>query len=1088
MTRGQLPCTVPRMSHSVFRLVRAACVGIVLIAPAHARAQSAGSIAGTVVDTSGAAVPGATVALTHQGTGTTTTTATTRQGTFVVPQIPPGAYSVEARLEGFRTAIVIPVTVHVDTRVSLDLVLEPGTINETVRVEGRLNIDRASPGVGTVVDRQFIGNLPLNGRSFHTLLELTPGVVMTKPSITSPGQFSVNGQRGNANYFMVDGVGANVGSTPVATFSQQATGTLPAFTISGGTNALVSSEALEEFKLQTSSYAPEFGRSPGGQVSLVTRSGTNRLTGSAFEYYRDEVFDANDWFNNRLGIEKLKLDQHQFGGVLGGPVRVPGYDGRGRTFFFASYEGLRLTQPQNVSFALVPSRDARRLATGVLKELYDSYPLGNTASDPSDPAFTERYRVATSFPSRFDASSLRLDQQAGTRLRLFGRVNHTPSQSKERAFAHSINGYQLNLTTTTIGATWTMSPRLVSDTRVNYSYSRGLFSWDQAIEDGSVAPDLTQLLPGYATLSNARISFQPMQAAGFGGNRVPGNFSGGKAVGNAQQQWNVVHTDTFVAGTHELKAGFDYRRLNPRADLSSYGFTYVFRSVEEALQTNAPTQVSVTAFSPDTHFVVHNLSAFVQDTWRATPRFTVSYGTRYEVNPSPQADPLLPYTFLGLDTPLTMTLAPENTRLWKTQWGNLAPRFGVSYVASERFDLVVRGGVGIYYDLGVGMALRGYSSFPAQATRTIASPGPLPVADAILQPLSRNTAPPYSTEFYVADPDLELPYSRQWNVALEKGLGRSQAFTASYVGSQGRRLLRTEGLANVPANASLGTPAITALNPALFGTSARVYITRNAAESSYHALQLQYRRRMQRGVQVLASYTLSSSRDNVSDESLIGSPVGGPPGFPIDPKGEFGPSDFDARHNVVGSVTWSLPSPRAGVARAVLGGWGLDAIGRYHSATPLTVIVATTDPLNTGVTVRRRANLVAGVDPWIDDSAAPGGRRLNPATFSVPAPGRQGDQPRNSLRAFPLRQIDLSVRREFGLPGQARLQLRIDAFNVLNLPNFGDPVVSLTGSPFGEATGMASSQLGTASQSVGFNRLYQMGGPRSMQASLKVLF
>jgi hypothetical protein len=270
------------------------------------------------------------------------------------------------------------------------------------------------------------------------------------------------------------------------------------------------------------------------------------------------------------------------------------------------------------------------------------------------------------------------------------------------------------------------------------------------------------------------------------------------------------------------------------------------------------------------------------------------------------------------------------------------------------------------------------------------------------------------------------------------------------------------------------------LNPALFGTSARVYITRNAAESSYHALQLQYRRRMQRGVQVLASYTLSSSRDNVSDESLIGSPVGGPPGFPIDPKGEFGPSDFDARHNVVGSVTWSLPSPRAGMARAVLGGWGLDAIGRYHSATPLTVIVATTDPLNTGVTVRRRA-IRAGVDPGSTTRRHRAGDGSTPRVFGASLDARATS--RAPVARLPLRQIDLSVCREPALPGQARLQLRIDAFNVLNLPNFSDPVVSFTGSPFARRR-HTSSQLGTTSQSVGFNRRTRWGA--LMQASLRL--
>ncbi|HTV00200.1 MAG TPA: carboxypeptidase-like regulatory domain-containing protein, partial [Luteitalea sp.] len=558
------------LGSAVRSTVIAACTALIITAiiglgSATALAQGVGSVGGRVTDSSGAAAPGASVVLVNTGTGSRTETQTGSEGTYVFPNVMPGRYRVDARLDGFRPAVEDGVAVHVATRTHLHLELRPGPISEAVVVEATSLVDRTSPAVGTLVDRQFIENLPLNGRSFHTLLELTPGVTLTRPSILSPGQFSVNGQRGNGNYFTVDGVGANVGSTPVATFSQQSTGTLPAFSISGGTNTLASADALEEFKVQTSSYAAEFGRNPGGQVSLATRSGTNTLTGSVFEYYRHDAFDANTWFNNRDGIEKLPLEQHQYGGTLAGPVRVPGYDGRGRTFFFLSYEGLRLTQPQEVTYALVPSREARQRASGVLRQIYDSYPLGNTPSDPSDPLLTERYRVATSYPSRLDATSVRIDQQVGAALRLFGRVNHAPSATEQRAFAHSINRYELGLTTATVGATWTLGPRVVSDTRLNYSASRGLFSWDQATVDGAAATDLSGLFPGYADASNARISFQPMQSASFAGNRVPGNFSGGKAVGNAQQQFNLVQTTTVLAGAHEVKAGVDYRRLNPRA-------------------------------------------------------------------------------------------------------------------------------------------------------------------------------------------------------------------------------------------------------------------------------------------------------------------------------------------------------------------------------------------------------------------------------------------------------------------------------------------------------------------------------------------
>ncbi len=1046
-----------------------------------------GSLAGRVLDGSDAPVPGVSVVAASLTTGLSRDAVTAPDGLFSLVGLPPGRYRVEARLAGFRTAVREPVVVHVETRTTVALVLEPGDVTETVTVAGASLVDRTSPAMGTIVDRQFVENLPLNGRSFQTLLELTPGVVLTKPTITSPGQFSVNGQRGNANYFMVDGVSANVGTSVNAQFSQQAAGTLPGLTVTGGTNALVSVDALEEFKVQTSGHAPEFGRSPGGQVSLVTRAGTNRFTGSVFDYVRHDALDANDWFNNRNGVEKLKLRQQQFGGTLGGPVVLPGYDGRGRTFFFASYEGLRLTQPQDVTFAVVPSREARARATGAVRELFNAFPQPNAPAEPGDPALTERYRVAVSFPSRFDATSVRVDQQVGRSLRLFGRWNHAPSSFEQRTFANGENAFALDTTTTTVGSTWSQGSRLVHDTRVNVSESRGLFSFGINPIDGAVLPNLDALYPSFASRESSRLNVQLTAGMPFQQGRSPANFTIGKSLGNAQAQFNLVHTSTLLAGRHELKAGVDWRRLNPLSDFSTYGFTYVFRSVEEALATGAPFSAQVQAFSPETRFRLDNVSLFVQDHWRATSRLSLTYGVRYEVNPAPTGDPLLPFTFDGLDDPRTMTLAAAGTPFFDTRYGNIAPRIGGAYVLSDRADVVLRAGFGVYYDLGTGTALRGFTGFPYNSVRAIPSPGPLPLSDATLTPTPFNADPPYAATFHVTDRALALPLTRHFNVGLEKGFGQHQSVMVGYVGSQGRDLLRTEIFRNQPANPTLGTPAIVQLNPALFSNAAVVSLTRNLASSDYHALQVQYQRRLHRGVQALVSYTLSSATDNISDETQAGIPTGGIEGFPVAPDADWGPSDFDARHNLVASLTWDLPAPRAGVAHAILGGWGLDVLGRYRSATPITVITQLVDPLN--VATSRRVDLVPGVPTWVDDPGAPGGRRLNREAFAVPAVGQQGTLGRNALRAFPLRQVDASVRRTFTLAARTRLQVRVDAFNVFNIPNFGDPVTSFSPSPqFGQATGMAVAQLGGTSSGVGLNRLYQVGRPRSLQGSLRLLF
>lgn len=1074
------------------RLIHRSIEGLLFIAimwlPAAALAQGAGVIAGRVVDSTGAPAPGTTVTAAHTATGIDYQTVTTFLGYYTFVSVPPGQYRVTATLTGFQTSAHERVIVNVDTRSVVDFALTPAAVAETVTVEGARLVDRLSPAVGTVVDRQFVENLPLNGRSFQTLLEITPGVTLAKPSITSTGQFSVSGQRTNANYFAVDGVGANVGTSVNAQFAQQAVGSLPALTVSGGTNALVSVDALEEFKIQTSSYAPEFGRTPGGQVSLVTRSGTNRLTGAFFDYVRHDALDENDWFNKRDGIEKLKLRQQQFGGVFGGPIRLPGYDGRSRSFFFFSHESLRLTQPQDVSYAVVPSLEARQQATGIIRDLFNAFPLPNAPAEPGDPALMERYRVAVSSPSQFDATSLRVDHHGGAGWRVFGRVNHAPSSNSQRSFANGQNAFALATTTVTVGSTWTPGPRVSHETRLNYSRSRGLFEFNVLPVDGAVIPDLDVLYPSFASRDSSRVNLQLTQAMPFQAGRAAANFTIGKSLGNSQAQWNLVHATTVLAGAHEIKGGLDWRRLHPGSDFSPYSFAYVFPSVEAALATGAPASLSIQAFSPETHFRVQNLSLFLQDVWRATPRLTLTYGARYEVNPPPSGDPLLPYTFDGLDDPLTMTLASQGTRFYETTWSNVAPRAGLAYLLSDARDIVVRGGWGIYYDLGSGPALRGYTSFPYNSSRTVPAPGNLPLSDAVLTPTPFNANPPFTSSFNVTDRNLDLPYTNHWNASVEMGLARHHAVTVGYIGSQGRRLLKTEILRNQAANTALGTPAIVELNPALFANNTTVSIVRNGSESGYHALQVQYQRRLHRGVQALASYTFGKAMDNLSDETVSSIPSGGIPGFVVDNNADWGPSDFDVRHVIVGSVTWNLPSPSGGVTEAVLGGWGLDLIGRYRSAMPVNVITTTVDPLN--IASSRRVDLVPGQSIWIADASAPGGRRLNPEAFAIPPVGQQGTLGRNAIRGFPLRQIDLSLRRRLAMAGPVDLTLRIDAFNVLNTTNFGDPGGNFNpASPtFGRATSTAVSQLGGTSSGAGLNQLYQIGRARSMQVSMRLSF
>src|SRR5580698_8990403 len=273
-------------------------------------------ISGRVADLSGAVIVGAECKITNIETNVSTITTTNRDGIYVIPDLRPAIYRLTIQKEGFRTVVRLGLQLYVQDAVNENFTLAIGPTSESITVTN-LGLQTDSVSVSTVVDDQFVQNMPLNGRSFQSLIALAPGVVFTS-STEGPGQFSVNGQRSDANYFTIDGVSANFGSTPSPDLSQTLGGTIPGFTSGGGTNGLVSVDAMQEFRVQTSSYAPEYGHTPGGQISIVTKSGTNRLHGTLYEYFRNDFFDARSYFDDPT-LPKAPYHQNDFGGTLGGP-------------------------------------------------------------------------------------------------------------------------------------------------------------------------------------------------------------------------------------------------------------------------------------------------------------------------------------------------------------------------------------------------------------------------------------------------------------------------------------------------------------------------------------------------------------------------------------------------------------------------------------------------------------------------------------------------------------------------------------------------------------------------------------------------
>jgi hypothetical protein len=1022
----------------------------------HAQAASA-TLQGTVVDESAAVVPDVRITVVNLSTGLQRSASAGARGAFVVSLLPPGRYRVTAQRDGFVTAEIQDLALNVGDALEVKLLLRVAGVGADVTVTAEPPRVSTSPAVGTVVDRQFVGNLPLNGGSVQTLILLTPGVVATPSTFNDQGQFSVNGQRADANYFTIDGVSANFGVTGYFPMMQTASGALPALSASGGTNSLVSVDGLQEFRIQTSTFAPEFGRTPGGQVSIVTRSGSNAFHGSLFEHFRHDALDAKDWFTNLNALPKPEQRQHDFGGVIGGPLS------RNRTFFFFSGEGLRLRQPSSKQTA-VPDAAARQQAPASTRPYLSAFPLPNgPALRPGLAQFSASYAN----PSTLDAYSLRLDHHVNAKVNVFGRYNYSPSSLDQRGGTFS-SGAVLSATsslssavhTTTIGATQILGQASSNELRANFSSHRVGINYRMDDFGGAVPlPDSLLFPSGYSSADSGFL----LLVSGVG------QYAQGKIGTDEQRQINLVDNLSLVTGSHQWKFGVDYRWLAPASSPFSYRQFIQFTSVTAApggALSGTAAFVQPGLFQ-QTSFRTQNLSLYGQDTWNVTRRLTATYGLRWDVNPplkgKDQASE--PFTVTGLSTPASLALAPRGTPLYQTTYGNVAPRVGLAYQLNEsaKWQSVVRGGFGRFYDLGQGMLGGVTSYFPFFSTKIVQpSPTPLPLS------VQDATPPPFTTDapvatILVADPQLKLPRTHQWNIALEQSLGTSQAMLVTYLGAAGRDLLRATQLFGP--------------NPSFQS----VVVTDNSATSDYKALQLKFQRRLSQGAQWVASYTLAHSTDNVSTDAANYHTTPGPAGADAD----RGDSDFDIRHAFSAGVTYQLPSLQSRtIVGALLRDWSVDAFLFARSAPPVDIVGAIS--FAGGTALASRPNLNGGVPLELYGAQYPGGKIFNKAAFSVAPSGQQGNLGRNALRGFAASQADVAVDRQVTIGRGLRVRFRAQFFNIFNQPNFGNPVNDLTSPLFGRSTQTLASSLGSGGANGGFSPLYQIGGPRSIQLGVRL--
>ena len=1048
------------MSSSRRSVIVLLCAATTAAVAPHALAQAAG-IAGTVRDPSGAFLPGALVEATDQKTGQTVATRSNGSGVYTLPALQPGLYTLRVSASGLATESIRDLYLDTAARLTRDVTLRLGSESETVQVDGAAEpINTVDATVSTVIDRRFVENLPLNGRSFQSLITLAPGVsVVPSAGVGSSGEISVNGQRTEANYYTIDGISANTGATvstagtPGAGFS----GSTPQESALGTTQSIVSIDALEQFRASTSTYAAEYGRTPGGQFAFSTRSGTDHFHGTAFDYLRNDAFDARNTFDTT----RLPERQNDFGGTLGGPL-LP-ILARNRTFFFFSYEGLRLTNPVAAALYQVPSNDLRAAAPDGLKPFLAAFPVSSGPDLGGDQAGLANYTAGYSAPSRLDTTSVRIDHNLSDRFHLFGRYSDVPSQSASRQPSDlaQLNTTVRNVKTGVIGLDALFSSALSNSFRVGLTAND--YRSDRTLDNfGGATPLDVSAAPGLG--SGDWMTFFLFYGL------YPYYLL--EPQSNRQRQVNAVDTLTETLHRHTLRYGVDYRRLITSERLPPLWEVGFFSSADTIIN-NAPTGLYVYTQSINMKAQQHELSLFAEDEWRTTDRLSLSYGVRWDLNPPPtDVNGNTPYTADQVTDLATTVAAPRGTSLWHTTFHNFAPRVGFAYQLHRTpgQETVLRAGGGLFYDTGVALSTQGYygigttgfanytGTMDTAGNRTDAFPATLPQVQGTPVPTAD---PPYNAPIYAFDPNLRQPYTAQWNVAVEQALGSAQTLTLNYVASAGRSLL----VQRFYHPESVGNTA--------FAQGKGLYVTDNDASSDYNSLQAKFERRLSHGLQILGSYTWAHAFDNATSNFTV---------FAL----RRSVSDYDIRHSFQAAASYDIPAPvHNPVLGYALGHWSLDTRFSARSALPVDVLQAQTIDSGSGASVQFHPDRVLDQPLYLYGSAYRGGRAINFNAFTPTAnTAIDGSAGRNSARGFNAIQTDLTLRRDFPIHESIGLQFRAEAYNLLNHPIYGTVRNSLSdgASLFGQPSNTLNNQLGSLAA------LYQTGGPRSLQVALKLHF
>ena len=1029
---------------------------VLALGSATANTQSpTATVRGIVVDQTDARLPGAQIVVTREETMEARSAAADAEGRFTVPELPVGTYIIEASLAGFST-----FRQRAHLAVGSDLWLQPrlavSTSTSIVAVgEAPVPLVERGPARSTLLDRQQVTNLPLDGRNFLELALLVPGTAPAPQGSASSvrGDFalSVNGGREDFNNYLLDGIynvdpklGTPAVRPPV--------------------------DAIQEFEVATANYDASYGRNGSGQINVLTRSGGNRLTGTVYEFFRNDALAAENHFAP-AGEPAPEYSRHQFGGSLGGPVA------RNRTFFFADYEGTRLregiTRVTTVPTAAERAGDFSSSAFGVPVDPRTRQPLPGGRVPPF---FIHPIGAAIAalypLPNRSGTSgnfvsspTLQDDVQ-----QFDGKLEHVVNPATRAVGRYSFSDRAL--LEPFAGPSFSAIPGFGNDVDrrgqnllVALSHSRRSVFNELRVGYTRVA---TAIYPENPQISNSSIGLQSLAGnprdAGLSFITVAGYSPLGHEYNNPQESTSttlqIADTATWARGAHLIKFGGEWYGVRQEAfrDVQARGF---LTFVQQAFTGNAladlllglPVVTGGARLDNPQNLRAHSWSLFAHDEWTISNAVTVSAGLRYDhAAPAFDADDRASLYDVAVGTTVPVGTAGLPRGGYEADRNNFAPRAGLAWALDAEGRSVVRGGYGIYFNQGALATAEGLYFNPPYFNLSVN------VATATLsQPFPANAFFPQSATAYQRD--LQTPWMEHFSVGFQRQLGRTRMFEAAYVGSRGHDLISARD-ANQPR------PSVVFPNLRPNPLFADVTLIESRGSSRYNAVQLKFQQRSELGLSVLAAYTLGKSTDNASGFFTSA----GDPNFPQDsanPGAEEGRSSFDVRHRISLGFSWDLPF----VGNPWIENWQVHGVATGHSGRPFTVALhPDIDQSNTG-----RSNLGFGNNDRPNVSGNPSLPRdertpdqwFATSAFSMPAFGTFGNARRNMVEGPGYRNVNFGIVKLVPM-GQARLQLRLELFNAFNRDNFDLPDAFL-GSPT-------------------FGRILSAGSPRRVQLGVKAIF